>query len=548
MNILSPNPSLRTCVVVPARDEEALILDCLRALAEQRNIHPEEYEVLLILDQCRDATEPLAREFAAEHPLLALQFLEGPGEGAGQARRLGMEAAYERLMALERPGGLIASTDADTIVKSDWLAAQLEVAGRGARAIGGRIHLLDSGDGVPPDIAKWRDQRGRLRHLDLLSGSREYQVDNGIEHWQFSGASLALTAEVYGEIGGLEPRAALEDEYLERVLRQRGIHIERPLSVQVHTSARLIGRARRGLARDLALASWTHRNTYDARDLDRELLLTSVRPSVSLILPVRDNSRLAWDRLRSLGDSGLVDEVIAVRDADNTTFLSDEANVYDSSQLMPDFGPSRGLGDLMWRGLSVARGDIVIFADPDTLDADGQRIANMVAPLLEREEVRLVKCASTGPRDPLTELLALPMLNLHMPELAGVFDPFSNEFSAHRSLLTDLPFPVGPAAGISVLLDTARLLGIDAIAQTMVEGNVSQPSASAEAAYAVLTAITSRLPGESIEALAPGPLFLPTPGGLESFNIAVEERPALATLDPTTPGHEPLAASHPSSG
>ena len=543
-----PNPDLRACVVVPARDEEALILDCLRVLAEQRDIRPEEYEVLLVLDRCRDKTGSLAQEFAAKHTHLALRFLEGPGKGAGQARRVGMEAACERLMSLERPGGLIASTDADTVVAPDWLAAQLEVARRGARAIGGRIHLLDSGDGAPRDATKWRDQRGHLRHLDLLSSSHTDRAEDGtgIEHWQFSGASLALTAETYREIGGLEPRAALEDEYLERVLRQRGIHIERPLSVQVHTSARLVGRARRGLARDLALASWTRRNSYDTHDFDRELPLAAIRLSVSLILPVRDNSDLTRDRLRSLRVSELVDEVIAVHGADNASFPQYEANIYDSSQLIPGFGPARGIGDLMWRGLSVARGEIVVFADLETLDANGQRIASMVAPLLEREEIHLVKCVSTEPRDPLTELLALPVLNLHLPELAGIVDPLSNEFSARRSLLTDLPFPVGPAAGISVLLDTARLLGIDAIAQTMVESDVSRPTADAEAAYAVLTAITSRLPGESIEALAPGPLFLPTPDGLESFSIAVEERPPLESLSLPAPGREPLATPHPS--
>ncbi len=44
-----------------------------------------------------------------------------------------------------------------------------------------------------------------------------------VKHWQFSGASLALTAATCEEIGGLEPRAALEDEYLERALSMRGV-------------------------------------------------------------------------------------------------------------------------------------------------------------------------------------------------------------------------------------------------------------------------------------------------------------------------------------
>ncbi len=58
--------------------------------------------------------------------------------------------------------------------------------------------------------------------------------------------------DIYKEIGGLEPRIALEDEHLEHVLRQHGVPIERLNSIRVKTSARLEGRAKQGLAHDLA--------------------------------------------------------------------------------------------------------------------------------------------------------------------------------------------------------------------------------------------------------------------------------------------------------
>jgi glucosyl-3-phosphoglycerate synthase len=244
-----PHPALKVSVVLPARNEEDLIGSCLRALALQK-IPPEEYEVLLVLDRCTDATRERALEVAGEFPEQRLQLLYGPGEGSGHARRVGMDTACERLLRLGRPHGLISSTDADTVVAPDWLAAQLEAASRSARAIGGRIELADDGS-LPQEILNWHAERGRLRHQKVLS-----EPDNSgrTEHWQFSGASLALTAAVYREIGGLEPRASLEDEHLEQVLRQQGIPIERLLSVRVTTSARLSGRAKRGLAHDLTLA------------------------------------------------------------------------------------------------------------------------------------------------------------------------------------------------------------------------------------------------------------------------------------------------------
>ena len=245
-----PHPALKVSVVVPARNEEELVGSCLETLAEQEGISPEEYEVLLVLDRCTDETEARAREIADAHPRFSLRFLDGPGKGSGYARRAGMELACARLLGLGRPDGLIASTDADTVVAPDWLAAQLRAASRGALAIGGRIELAEDSS-LPESIFRWHTERGRRRHESLLS---EPEQLGKTEHWQFSGASLALTAKTYREIGGLEPRVALEDEHLEHVLRQRHVPIERLLSVRVMTSARLEGRAKQGLARDLAAA------------------------------------------------------------------------------------------------------------------------------------------------------------------------------------------------------------------------------------------------------------------------------------------------------
>jgi len=250
MNLSPPHPDLRACVVVPARNEQDLIASSLLALAAQTGIEPYEYEVLLVLDACTDSTAERAREVADAHPLLRLHFLDGPGLGSGYARRAGMDAACERLTGLGRTEGLIASTDADTIVAHDWLSVQLDAAERGARAIGGRIEL--GPESLPQAVVRWHAERGRSRHQKLLADPDRLGV---AEHWQFSGASLALTAETYAKVGGLEPRSTLEDEGLEKILRKERIPIERLLSVRATTSSRLEGRASQGLAYDLATAA-----------------------------------------------------------------------------------------------------------------------------------------------------------------------------------------------------------------------------------------------------------------------------------------------------
>ncbi len=246
-----PNSRLRVSVVVPARNEEDLIQTCLTALANQTGIAPEEYEVLLVLDGCTDGTADEAKKFAAEYPEFRLHTLEGPAKGSGHARHVGMETACSRLLSLDEPTGLIATTDADTVVAKDWLESQLAAVDKGSQAIGGRIKLADDGT-LPPQLADWHAERGRERHRKLIE---DPDLLGKTEHWQFSGASLALTAGIYREVGGLEPLFALEDEHLEQVLRSHGIPIDHLLSVQVTTSARLVGRAAQGLSQDLALAN-----------------------------------------------------------------------------------------------------------------------------------------------------------------------------------------------------------------------------------------------------------------------------------------------------
>jgi glucosyl-3-phosphoglycerate synthase len=546
-----PHPAIRISVIVPAHNEEALIGSCLAALAEQKGISAEEYEVLLVLDRCTDATEARAMEVATQHPDLRLRLLEGPGRGAGHARRVGMEEAYARLLSSGRPEGLIASTDADTVVAPDWLSAQLAAASRGARAIGGRIELRDDGD-LAEGVAGWHAEQGRLRQRELLAGLNSADGPFRAEHWQFSGASLALTASAYSEIGGLEPRAALEDEYLERALSRCGIPIERPLSVRVATSARLVGRAKRGLARDLALASWVHGNTYDAHDFDAEDLLEGKRTSgvsVSVVVPMRGKGRGTAALLAALGplaETGLVDEKIVLCPEGEEARLANGVKVYQDADLMPGFGPVRGYGDALWRGLSAAEGDVVLFLDPSVPDPEGgRRTLGLLGPLLSRQDLSFVKGFSTrsngagglGPEG-LSELMARPLINLYRPELAGFVEPLSSEFAARRTLLASLSFPVGYGAALSILLDAASTAGVRALAQTRLgpppETGVSLPDLG-EAAYATLVAAAARTHGkEDLDERAPGPLFLPLPGRFELRRVAVEERPPLDSVQPST--------------
>lgn len=54
---------------------------------------------------------------------------------------------------------------------------------------------------------------------------------------------------------------------------------------------------------------------------------------------------------------------------------------------------------------------------------------------------------------------------MHWPQLAGFVQPLGGEYAARRSLLEQLPFPVGYGVELGMLVDALHLVGLDALAQ-----------------------------------------------------------------------------------
>ncbi len=349
-----------------------------------------------------------------------------------------MDAACERLLALGRPDGLVATTDADSRVAPDWLAAQLAALAAGARAVGGRIELApEEAAQLSPGALERRRRAARDRHRRVLAEARPERGDRA-EHWQFSCASVGLTAEAYRRAGGLPPLAGLEDEALERALVAAGVPIQRLGAVRVSTSARRRGRAPRGLARDLELADWLERRSFSACDYPLERLLAAKQATVTVILPSREVAGTIGpllDALAPLEAAGLVDELLVVdsASADGTAEVAARrgARVLQESDLLPEHGPARGKGDAMWRALAATGGDLVAFLDADTEDFAPAYLLGLLGPLLVEDGIELVKGAFRRPfragRDVMpdeggrvTELVARPLLNLFAPAPGGL--------------------------------------------------------------------------------------------------------------------------------
>jgi glucosyl-3-phosphoglycerate synthase len=550
----TPDPGLQAIVVVPARDEAARIDACLRALARQQDIPPGSFEVIVVLDGCGDDTSQIVDEAArtGRYPQVHTIMLDHP-EGVGRARRLGMDMAYQRLLALGRDDGLIASTDADTSVAPDWLRAQLQLAQTGVEAIGGLIELdPDERHTLDPQVLAMREYRAASRLLRVVEESPGHAT---VEHPHFSGASLALTAAAYRRCGGLPVRAALEDEALALALTTQGIAIHRSKQVRVRTSARIDGRAPRGLARDLASADWRARRTYKASDFPLERLLQEKQDTIALLLPAREVADAIAQVARTaarLQNVGLLDEVVVLDAAskDQTAKVAEGAGlrVVQESDLLREYGPARGKGDAMWRGLAATDSEIVVFADTDTQDFHEGFLLGLIGPLVCDPDIQLVKgtfrrpfrngtsvLADGGGR--VTELMARPLLNLHAPELAVFEQPLAGETAGRRQLLEQIPFSAGYGVEIAMLIDVWRITGLDGLAQVDlgVRQNRHQPLRDLSAmAYAVLVAAQTRFLGQGFaDAHACGTIVLPPgqdPNTMETRHVTLEERPPLQHL------------------
>lgn len=265
----APDPACRVSVVVPAFNEAASIAATLAALENQTDgrgakLDPCRYEVLVLANNCTDDTAALARQFARRRPQMRLHVIEAtlrhPHAHVGAARRLAMDEACRRLSGLKASPLVIASTDGDTLVSPRWIAAILGEVAAGAEAVGGRIRSSRE------EVAALEDGARRYYRQDktyrLLRAAYESVLDPDPfnawpRHFQYFGASLAVTVDAYMKAGGLPAVPVLEDMAFSDRLERIDARIRHSPLVSVMTSLRCVGKVGVGLSS--TLSQWTHR-------------------------------------------------------------------------------------------------------------------------------------------------------------------------------------------------------------------------------------------------------------------------------------------------
>ena len=311
-----------------------------------------------------------------------------------------------------------------------------------------------------------------------------------------------------------------------------------------------------------AATDWFSRRTARAAHYDVDALAerkAATGTSVSVVLPARDEAGTIGAVLDAVAELAgvLVDEIVVV-DAgsdDGTPDIAVEhgARVHHADMLLPQFGPSLGKGDSLWRSLSVTGGDVVVFLDTDLQNPQAAWISGLLGPLLTEPSVQLVKAFYERPvklervqyptgGGRVTELTARPLINMFWPQLAGLVQPLSGEYAARRKLLERLPFFSGYGVELGMLIDTLKSCGVDAIAQvdldSRVHRNQSLPALS-RMAFGIMQVAASRLADEgraNLPELEASPLpYLQFERhgdnvAVAQHDVAAVERPPICTL------------------
>jgi cellulose synthase/poly-beta-1,6-N-acetylglucosamine synthase-like glycosyltransferase len=226
-----PPPSWAVGVVIPARDEEDSIVACVESTLQALDACAEVKAswVVVVADSCHDLTAALAREKLAHRGTVIECSLASPGA----ARRCG---TAEVLAHFEKhaPSELwLANTDADSSVRPDWIARQLELARQNFCGVAGVVRV-NSVEG--PDAALIRE---------LLA---DYAIHDDGTHPHVHGANLGVRADAYLDAGGWSNLTVAEDHCLWSRLHTRGWPLISSVSSMVFTSGRLQGRAVGGFA------------------------------------------------------------------------------------------------------------------------------------------------------------------------------------------------------------------------------------------------------------------------------------------------------------
>lgn len=246
-------PARRVAVCIPARNEANRLPACLGSLASQRlDPRAASLAICLVANNCTDETAEVARTTAASLGLacevVSVSF-DSDRAHAGWARRLALEAGARWL---SEPGDVLLSTDADTTAPAHWVSRTLDYLDAGYDAVAGQPRFAPAERRALP--AMLRRRLAAIQGYENASAYLRHSLtadEPWPRHFSESGASLALTFEMFQRLSEVPAPPLGEDRALLDAVRAVGGRVRHPTDIQVFTSARMAGRAKGGASDSL---------------------------------------------------------------------------------------------------------------------------------------------------------------------------------------------------------------------------------------------------------------------------------------------------------
>ena len=221
----------RAVVVIPAHNEADNLASSVKAVLAAAACLPVPVTVIVVLDGCDDGSAALAGQFGSDVHFVAID-----ARNVGAARAVGF--SYARTLceqaALDDPRIWYATTDADSVVDTDWL---LRETGADTDMVLGVVR-----------ITTWREFPAAAARRYLAAYQSNSRRDS---HGHAHGANMGFRADSYWRVGGFAALASDEDVDLVARFESAGLRIVRDAQLSVATSRRQVGRAPDGFAAHL---------------------------------------------------------------------------------------------------------------------------------------------------------------------------------------------------------------------------------------------------------------------------------------------------------
>ena len=279
--------------------------------------------------------------------------------------------------------------------------------------------------------------------------------------------------------------------------------------------------------------------------------------TVSVCLPARNEGATVGTIVHTLSEqlmrSGVIDEILVIDDhsSDDTASVAADAGarVVSAADVLTEYGEGHGKGEVLWKSLYIADGDVIIWCDSDISEFGARFVTGILGPLLCEPGVDVAKGYYRRPeRDRegggrVTELVARPLLSLFAPELAGLYQPLSGEYGGRRSVLEQLPFVRGYGVEVGLLIDLARRFGLDGLVQVDLDVRHHRNRTLAELSPQAM-AIAQTIVRHIDPALAPAAAELLRPAQAP-ITVDVSERPPMVEVAAYRTRTSPLASVRP---